>query len=153
MIQGFFLRRRPYVDAVFRFPSLNNQRLRTRLLIDTGSDRVTFTPSHARLRELAQAYGVDFYALPQGPAGYGPSGASPTRTIEAVLTLGIFPNSAVIGSVEVRIVEPPSDREVRELPPLLGRDILSRFALFLEERTNRVFLLEPHEADALDFPQ
>lgn len=75
------------------------------------------------------------------------------RTIEAVLTLGIFPNSAVIGSVEVRIVEPPSDREVRELPPLLGRDILSRFALFLEERTNRVFLLEPHEADALDFPQ
>ncbi len=150
MIRGFFLRGRPYLDAVFRFPSLNNQRLRTRLLIDTGSDRITFTPSHARLRELAQAYGFDLYALPQGPAGYGPSGVSPTRTIDAVLTLGVFPNSAVVGSVEVRVVEPPSDMEVRELPPVLGRDILSRFALFLEERTDRVFLLEPHEADVLN---
>ncbi|MCI0438462.1 MAG: hypothetical protein L0177_04955 [Chloroflexi bacterium] len=52
--------------------------------------------------------------------------------------------------MEVRVVEPPSDMEVRELPPILGRDILSRFALFLEERTDRVFLLEPHEADVLN---
>lgn len=152
MIQGFFLRRRPFVDAVFRFPLLNNQRLRTRLLVDTGSDRITFTPSHARLRELTQAYGFDLDALPQGPLGYGPSGTSPTRIIEAELTLGVFPASAAVGPVEVRIVEPPRDREIRELPPILGRDVLYRFALFLEERTNRVFFLEPHEADALDLP-
>jgi len=35
------------------------------------------------------------------------------------------------------------------IPSLLGRDILSHFALFVEERTNRVLLLEAHEADAL----
>jgi hypothetical protein len=32
------------------------------------------------------------------------------------------------------------------IPSLLGRDILSRFALFMEERTNRPFLLEPDAA-------
>ena len=152
MIRGFILGRRPYVDAIFRFPSLNNQRLTTRLLVDTGSDRITFTPSHARLREMAQVYGFNLYTLPQGPPGYGPSGASATRIIEAELALGVYPASVVVGSVEVRIVEPSRDEEVRELPPILGRDILSRFALFLEERTNRVFLLEPHEADSLELP-
>ena len=35
------------------------------------------------------------------------------------------------------------------IPFLLGRDVLSHFALFLEERTNRVLLLEAYEADAL----
>lgn len=33
------------------------------------------------------------------------------------------------------------------MPSVLGRDILSRFALFMEERTQRVLLLEPDEAD------
>jgi hypothetical protein len=35
---------------------------------------------------------------------------------------------------------------------MIRRDILSRFALFMEERTNRLFLLEPDEVDALQLP-
>jgi hypothetical protein len=30
--------------------------------------------------------------------------------------------------------------------------MLSHFGLFVEERTNRVLLLEPHEADSLNLP-
>jgi len=36
------------------------------------------------------------------------------------------------------------------MPSLLGRDVLAHFALFFEQRTGRVLLLEPAEADALD---
>lgn len=38
------------------------------------------------------------------------------------------------------------------IPSLLGRDILSQFALFFEERTRRVLLLEPDEAERVPFP-
>jgi hypothetical protein len=38
------------------------------------------------------------------------------------------------------------------VPSLLGRDILSRFALFVEERTGGVLLLTPDEADQLNLP-
>ena len=39
---------------------------------------------------------------------------------------------------------------ISPIPSLLGRDILTHFALFLEERTSGVLLLEPAEADALN---
>jgi hypothetical protein len=54
-------------------------------------------------------------------------------------------------SLSLTILEPPSD-PLPTIPSLLGRDILSRFALFMEERTDRLFLLEPDEADALRLP-
>lgn len=38
------------------------------------------------------------------------------------------------------------------MPSILGRDVLSRFALVMEERTNRVLLLEPEEADRVNWP-
>ena len=38
------------------------------------------------------------------------------------------------------------------MPSILGRDVLSRFALVLEERTHRVLLLEPEEADRVNWP-
>ena len=48
----------------------------------------------------------------------------------------------------MEILEPPPDARLA-IPSLLGRDILSNFALFIEERTDKVLLLEPAEADAL----
>ena len=38
------------------------------------------------------------------------------------------------------------------IPSLLGRDLLSYFALFIEERSHRVLLREPDEADAVVLP-
>ncbi|MGI8552157.1 MAG: hypothetical protein ACR2PL_15450 [Dehalococcoidia bacterium] len=39
-----------------------------------------------------------------------------------------------------------------DVPSLLGRDLLSFFALFLEERTRCVLLLDPAEAGGLSLP-
>jgi hypothetical protein len=57
--------------------------------------------------------------------------------------------------VLLRILAPASRNQqlaLRTIPSLLGRDLLARFAVFLEERTNRVLLLDPQEADALTLP-
>jgi hypothetical protein len=52
----------------------------------------------------------------------------------------------------LRILAPSNQRQMAALawiPSLLGRDLLAHFALFFEERTGKVLLLEPAEADAL----
>jgi len=38
------------------------------------------------------------------------------------------------------------------IPSLLGRDVLAHFALFFEESTGRVLLLDPGEAQRLALP-
>ena len=58
-------------------------------------------------------------------------------------------------SLTLRILA-PRDRSQQQalssIPSLIGRDILSQFALFFEERTNKVLLLNPEEADQLNLP-
>src|SRR5919202_16117 len=92
MIRGYLSsiasRQRPFVGALFQFPTLGNRQLTVELLIDTGSDRTVLAPLDA-------------------------------------MRLGI---------------------DVGRLPSVLGRDVLSNFALFFEVRTQRVLLLEPAEA-------
>ena len=96
MIRGYFAtqgtRRRPFIDAILQFPTLNSRNLDVKLTVCL----------------------LDTFSLP------------------TLLT----------------ILDPPPG-PMPSIPSLLGRDILSHFALFLEERTNRVLLLEAHEADAL----
>ncbi len=65
-----------------------------------------------------------------------------TRQIETVLTMQSF-------STPLTIYIPETPLPIHSL---LGRTVLSHFALFMEERTDRVLLLEPSEADALDLP-
>jgi len=81
-----------------------------------------------------------------GVPSRGVGGQWSTRTIEAVLIL-----DSMAMPLSLTILEPPPG-PLSLIPSLLGRDILSRFALFMEERTSRVLLLEPDEADALQFP-
>lgn len=38
------------------------------------------------------------------------------------------------------------------IPSILGRGILARYALVIEERTDRILLLEPQEADLVNWP-
>jgi hypothetical protein len=57
--------------------------------------------------------------------------------------------------ISLRILAPTTLRQqaaLARIPSLLGRDVLSHFALFYEERTGRVLLLEPQEADLLRLP-
>jgi predicted aspartyl protease len=145
MIRGYYLttrgRRRPFVDATLEFPTLG-RRFGVQLLVDTGADRTVLAPlDAARL-------GVDLAALPEGAPSTGVGGRVPTRAIQARIILGTFSTLlavTVLGS-------PPGAGRLHRIPSLLGRDVLSRFALFVEERTSRVLLLTPDEADALPLP-
>lgn len=52
----------------------------------------------------------------------------------------------------LRVLAPQTRRQhqaLRFIPSLLGRDILSHFALYIEEATNLVLLLEPEKAAAV----
>ncbi len=149
MIRGYLLtsggRRRPFVKAVFQFPGLRDGSVEVDLLVDTGADRTVLSPLDAE--KLATDLGIDFSSLPRGTSGAGVGGQVDTRIVEAVITLDSFSTSLTL-----TILEPPVGRPIPSIPSLLGRDIISQFALILEERTNRVLLLEPHEADALALP-
>ena len=65
------------------------------------------------------------------------------RTAEATLRFDDFSKN-----LRIDILEPSPDGQFA-VPSLLGRDVLAHFALFVEERTRKVLLLEPAEADAL----
>ena len=146
MIRGHFVRvgeaNRPVIEASFQVPGYP-RRFRVTLLVDTGSDYTAIGPEDAV--RLARELPTNLRMLPVGHAGTGVGGIVATRTVEGVLTLGDFSTALTLTILEPRPVLPP-------IPSLLGRDILSRFALVLEERTQRVLLLEPAEADALGLP-
>lgn len=137
MIRGYFTRgaiRRPFVSAVLQFPTFNNRLYAVEFLVDTGADRTLLSPVDAATID------IDIPALPLASPSRGVGDRPvPTRTIEAVLTLQHFSTPLTL-----HIPETPNP-----IPSLLGRDALSYFALFMEERTSRVLLLEPQEADAL----
>ena len=75
--------------------------------------------------------------LESGLPSTGVGGQAATRTIEAVLTIDSFSTPLTLAIVETS----------RPIPSPLGRDVISLFALFMEERTGRVLLLEPAEAE------
>jgi hypothetical protein len=89
--------------------------------------------------------------LSPGPPSVGVGGLTRTFYAEAIITLDHLTYGHTI-----RILAPGGRLQqatLSRIPSLLGRDILAHFALFMEERTNRVLLLEPQEVDGLHFPQ
>lgn len=143
MIRGYFAnargRTRPFVDGTLSFPRAANRRLALRFMIDTGADRTVLSPIDALLLGSALA------SLPPGPAIGGVGGRVSTLITDAMLSMAGFSASLIL-------TIPVPDPVIPPVPTILGRDVLSRFALFIEERTARVLLLEPAEADRLDLP-
>jgi hypothetical protein len=112
-------------------------------LIDTGADSTVLAPGDV----LALHLGARRFQ--QGPPSVGVGGTMRTAQVEATLTLGTLSYD-----ISLRLLVPRRDQQgaVSRIPSLLGRDILAHFALIMEERTGRVLLLEPREADALPWP-
>lgn len=78
----------------------------------------------------------------------GVGGRARTRVADAILDIGEFSISIKIG-----ILEPPHNlRELLSVPSLLGRSVISRFGLVVDERTDRVLLLDADEMGALNLP-
>ena len=134
---------RPYVSALLYIPEVDVAGMDTRFLIDTGAGRSFIGDGDAA--KMFGDYGVDPANLPKGTPSEGIGGVTETRTVAATLHFDNFPT---VIDLDINILE-PSNESLNEIPSLLGRDVLSHFALFVEERTRKVLLLEPAEADAL----
>ncbi|MGI8912673.1 MAG: retroviral-like aspartic protease family protein [Chloroflexota bacterium] len=109
------------------------------LLVDSGADCTVLSPTDAA------ALGAEVKMFPPGPITAGVGGKRYTRVIRAVLLLGE-------ASIPIPLVVFEATEGAPSMPSILGRDVLSRFALVMEERTNRVLLLEPEEADRVNWP-
>ncbi len=146
MIRGYFSlrsgRKRPFITASLEFPSAGrpNGQIVTEFLVDTGADRTILAPRDV---EKLASLGIVLESLPEGPSSTGIGGSVRTRTVDAILKLNSSPFP-----LAVAILEPPS-AGTAHLPSIIGRDILGHFALFIDQRTDRVLLLNPTEADAL----
>lgn len=149
MIRGYFStsrgRRRPFVKALLQFPTLQNQSLEAEFLVDTGADRTVLAPLDAV--RLARRFRVDLKSLPAGASSTGVGGRVATRALDAVIVL-----DSLSWALSLTVLEVPAG-PIPTIPSLLGRDILPHFALFLEEQTQRLLLLEPREASGLPLPQ
>ena len=142
-LERFSGRRRPFVDARVSLPTLGLAD-DVSFLIDTGADSTVLAPTDAAYLR------IPLTQLPPGLPTAGVGGRVPTLTVPAVIGLGHHSLPLTL-----RILAPAARRQtqaLRTIPSLLGRDMLAHFALFLEERTQRVMLLEPHEVRALRFP-
>ena len=145
MIRGYFRSvgsvRRPYVRGLIDIPKFDVTGMEIRFVVDTGADRTVL--GHNDALRMVGLYGVDLTRLQVGRPSRGVGGMAATRVVPVVLGFDAFSTD-----MELPILE-PTDGQPIGIPSLLGRDVLSHFALFMEERTDKVLLLEPHEADRL----
>ena len=147
MIRGYLVsslgRQRPFVAAELTIPGQSVAGT-IEFLVDTGADSTVISPSDASRMRLNAAQ------LPRASASTGIGGSTPMAVTTATIKL-----DTRTFNVPMRILAPTSPAQQQALaaiPSLLGRDLLAHFALFFEERTGRVLLLEPQEADALSLP-
>ena len=150
VIRGYFrlTRRglRPYVDAVLHIPTLGIYELNVGFLIDTGADGVIL--GTLETDRLIDDFHANLGTLPLSHS-HGVGGQASIRSAQAILTMGEFSTTAEIGILE----PPPRGEPVRPIPSLLGRSVISRFGLIVDERTDRILLLDAHEFDALHIPR
>ena len=138
---GNRLNRPAYLSVLVDVPAAGVIGMQVEFLIDTGADRSIIGDFDAF--RMVEYYGADLTNLQGGQPARGLGGISATLTADATLKIGGF-------SKDMRLdILAPSSETYLGVPSLLGRDVLSQFALFIEERTDRVLLLEPAESDAL----
>jgi hypothetical protein len=143
VIRGYFRRAhgisRPFVDATLEFPTLGDQSIDVSFLVDSGADCTVLSPT------IAGALGAVVNTMSPGPITAGVGGMTDTRAVRAVLQFGDV-------AIPIVLVVFEATGRTTAMPSILGRDALSHFALVMEERTDRVLLLEPDEAARINWP-
>ena len=136
MFRGFFAddrgRRVPRLRCDVEFPDapqLGTQRVE--LLVDTGADRTTLS------RGIAESIGLDLAVLPDGGTTTGFGGVTAVRMVESHLSV-----EGHMIRLWLRILE-----SHHPIPSVLGRDFMANFALFIEERTERVLFLDQTDVE------
>ena len=146
MIRGYFRsdspesRPSPYVSALVNLPSIGIFGMEVQFLVDSGANDTILGYSES---QRIFNDGADLSGLPRGTIP-GVGGFVPIRVVQAELEFG-----NIVAHLPLPILEPMRGQP-SGVPSLLGRDVLSHFALFMEERTERVMLLEPDEVDGLE---
>jgi hypothetical protein len=136
MISGHFSsvgsRNFPFLRCYFDFP--HDPSIGTKgvdLLVDTGAERTTLS------RVMAESVGLNIAALPDGGTSIGVGGATPMRIVESRLSVQSYSTPFLLYISE----------SCHQVPSILGRDFIRRFALFMEERTRRVLFLDQTDID------
>ncbi len=145
MIRGYFEpalgQPRPFVSTLVDIPAARRHRLEVAFLIDTGADYSVLAPYDAIL------LGLDWSRLGHGAPSLGVGGTAETSAIPATLTFGDLSID-----LQLSILSTPDGTRPLPLPSLLGRDVLSRFCLIVDQATNRMLLLSADERDGLRLP-
>ena len=140
MIRGYFSTvgavRRPFLYCSLEFPKHPYVGAAgVELPVDTGADRTILSPIDAESMRL------DASSLDVGLRSRGIGGEISTRVVESKLTVQGYSTSITLHVPEVR----------QPIPSLLGRDFMAKFALFMEEKTERVLLLDDDDLSAVSF--
>ena len=144
MIQGYFdPAGRPYVQAYMVVPGLQPSPEAITLLLDTGADNTFIQPAGARI------LGISTRNLVPTGSTRGIGGTTRYATVPAFIAFQERPwpwrkTRLVYFRTELAIAVP--DQGNRNLPSLLGRDIIDRCRL-LYDKTEHKLQLTPRLAD------
>ena len=141
MIIGYFrlvgATRRPFIRCDVAFPAYPDiAPASIEFVVDTGSDTTIISPG------AAERSGLRVAVLDIGQTTRGVGSAFATRVVQSRITVQGFSTSHLLYVPEVR----------HPMPSLLGRDFMRDFALFMEEHTGRVFLLDRDDLDSFGIP-
>ena len=131
MFRGYFAgegtRRAPYIICNFRFPDLPHLGATgVDLLVDTGAETTILS------RSVAENIGLDLATLPDGGTSTGVADVTATRVVQAEISVQDYSINLWVRIQESR----------HSVPSILGRDFSRRFALFIDERTDRVLFFD-----------
>lgn len=134
MISGFFRENgpvlRPYLSCRIELPAgyaANTEQID--FLVDTGADATALS------LEDAEKIGLDVASLDFGQASRGIGGEVTPRVVESNLLVQGYSVPLTLQILELR----------QPIPSVLGRDFMSHFALFMEERRRLVLFFDQSE--------
>ena len=122
--------RRPYLRCRIELPAgypASSEEFE--FLVDTGADVTTLSPDDA------VKIGLDISSLDFGRTSRGVGGAVTTRVIESNLLVQGYSVPLTLQILEFQ----------QPIPSVLGRDFMSHFALFMEERRGLVLFFDQSE--------
>lgn len=141
-IEGYLHRdKSPYLDVLVNLPQGNMKR-KISFLIDTGSPRTILSERDAL------KLGLDFGNLERlDEELLGLGGFSETFRLDDVTLLFASENgghSELLAEVIVHREEELPEEIKKQIPSLLGRDLIGRFVLVLDELQDMVYMTDEH---------
>ena len=138
MIRGYFSgganAQRPFISCAVAFPEHPIlESVSVEFLLDTGADVTILSPLDAL------DIGLEVDGLELGPPSTGIGGSAPMRVVDAQLDVQGY-------SISLKLHVPEVENPI---PSLLGRAFISTFALFLQQRTKTLVLLDEEEVQSL----